>query len=127
MLANTTVSGNVQIQGAASFSFTPGTIISGNLTIQNVASSALMNQICGSKLLGNAQFSSNAIPFQLGSATPDSCPGNFIGGNLAVTGNTGATTIFNNDVTKNLSCSSNSSITGGGNTAQSKQAQCATF
>lgn len=35
--------------------------------------------------------------------------------------------VSNNVVTKNLRCGNNSSITGGGNTAQSKQAQCITF
>lgn len=126
-LTNATVSGNVQVQGSAAFSLGQGTVIEGNLAIQNVASGVSMNQICGAKLMGNVLVYGNATPFQLGSASPDSCPGNLVGGNLAVNSNTAAGGVFNNDVTKNLSCGSNTSITGGGDMARSKQGQCATF
>jgi hypothetical protein len=126
-LANATVTGNVVIQGPAAFSLGQNTKINGNLTIQNVASGASTNQICGAKLLGNVQVFGNATPLQLGSASPDSCPGNFVGGGLAIQSNTAAMAVYNSDVAKNLSCGSNTSITGGGNTAQRKLGQCATF
>jgi hypothetical protein len=86
-----------------------------------------MNQICGAKMLGNVQVFGNATPLQLGSTSPDSCPGNFVGGGLAIQSNTAAMAVYNSDVAKNLSCGSNTSITGGGNTAQRKLGQCATF
>ena len=114
-------------QGSAAFSLGPRTTINGNLVVQNVASGSSLNQICGAHVDGNMDVSQNATPFQLGSALPDSCPGNFVGGNLAVDYNTAAAAVFNNYVTKNLECGSNTSITGGGNTARSKQDQCAGF
>jgi hypothetical protein len=126
-IMNGTITGNVQIQGASAFSFGPGSKITGNLKIQNVASGTTTNQICGAKLLGNVQISGNATPFEFGSASADSCPGNFVGGSLAIQSNTGAVTVYDTDVTKNLSCSGNTSITGGGDTAESMQGQCAAF
>jgi hypothetical protein len=126
-LTNATVTGNIAIQGSAAFSLGPRTTINGNLVVQNVASGSSMNQICGTHVDGNMQVSQNATPIQIGSALPDSCPGNFVGGNLAVDYNTAAAAVFNNGVTKNLECGSNTSITGGGNTARSKQGQCAGF
>jgi microsomal dipeptidase-like Zn-dependent dipeptidase len=56
---------------------------------------------------------------------------NTVSGNLQVQDNTdaakNATQVLNNQVGKNLLCSGNASITGQGNTAKSKQGQCATF
>jgi hypothetical protein len=53
--------------------------------------------------------------------------GNDVDGNLEDQNNTGPTQVFNNYAGKNLQCQQNSSITGGGNTAQSKLGQCAAF
>jgi hypothetical protein len=126
-LTNATVTGNVAVQGAAAFSIGAGTTIGGNLSIQNVASGAAMNQVCGSKVSGNVEVDYNATPVQLGSAQPGSCPGNDVGSTLNIGSNTAAIAVYNSRITKLLSCASNSSITGGGNTAQQKQGQCATF
>ena len=56
-----------------------------------------------------------------------SCPGNSINGNLQVTNNTGAIEVFNDVAKGNLQCQGNSSITGGGDKANSLQGQCAGF
>jgi hypothetical protein len=53
--------------------------------------------------------------------------GNTVNGNLQVQDNTAPTQVFTNIVGANLQCQLNSSITGGGNTAQSKQGQCGVF
>jgi hypothetical protein len=41
--------------------------------------------------------------------------------------NIGSTQVFSNVITAALQCQGNTSITGGGNTALSKQGQCAKF
>ena len=47
---------------------------------------------------------------------------------LTITSNTAPIQVYENDVEKNLSCSNNTSITGGGNLAQKKKTgQCASF
>ena len=122
-----TITGNVSIQGAAGFSIDAGTTIAGNLTIQNVASASTTNQICGSRVAGNLNVAANAVPITIGS-TGISCLGNSFGANVAITSNTAPIQVYQNDVEKNLSCSNNTSIAGGGNLAQKKKTgQCASF
>jgi len=53
--------------------------------------------------------------------------GNTVGGNLRDNNDTGAAQVFNNLVDNNLQCQQDSVITGGGNTAKSKQGQCAAY
>ena len=53
--------------------------------------------------------------------------GSTVGGNLQDNNNTGATQVFNNLVDNNLQCQQDSVITGRGNTAKSKQGQCAAY
>jgi hypothetical protein len=126
-IANAKVIGNVSIKGGSAFSFGEGSNVTGNIAIQNVASGSTTNQICGAKLEGNVQLSTNAIPIQIGSLSDSSCFSNFFAGNVAISGNTGAVTIYNNSVMQNLSCSNNTSITGGGNAARKKKGQCSNF
>ena len=145
-LSGATVGGNVQITGGT-FSLGPSTTIKGNLTISNLPPPSRQSQVCGTTVQGDLQFQNNGTAVQIGSATPASCAGNTVGGNLEVHNNTGPATIvgntvagnlqvqnntaptqvFNNTVTQNLQCQNNSSITGGGNTARQKQGQCAAF
>jgi hypothetical protein len=125
-LTNANVSGNLAVQGSTGFSLGPDVTISGNLGIQNIASGVTMNQICGTMVAGNVKVYANATPLEIGS--PDvSCPGNSFGKNVSVTNNTAATEFYNNTIKKNLSCSSNASIIGAGDTAATKNGQCATF
>ena len=120
------ITGNVSIQGATGFSIGEGTTISGNLAIQNVASASTTNQICGTTVTGNLNVSANAVPITIGS-TGISCLGNSFGANVGITSNTAPIQVYENDVKKTLSCSSNTSIAGGGNLAQKKTGQCAGF
>ena len=126
-LANAKITGNVSITGGSAFSLGQASEVTGNLAIQNVASGSTTNQICGAKLDGNVQISTNATPIQIGSLSDSSCVSNFFGGNVEVNANTGAVTIYNNSVEDNLSCSNNTSITGGGNAARKENGQCAHF
>ena len=145
-LSNATVGNNVQINGGGSFSIGPSVKIKGNLQIQNIPAGPGQNQVCGSTVSGDLQFQNNGTAVQIGSSSP-TCPGNTIGGNLTIQGNTAATVIFgnsiggnlqdqnntaatqvsNNTVGNNLQCQSNTTISGGGNTAHQKQGQCAGF
>jgi hypothetical protein len=145
-LRNTSVGGNVQATGGT-LSVGPGSTITGDLEVQNVRSGTVLNEVCGATVKGNVGFQNNGVGAQIGSATPSSCGGNTISGNLQVQNNTAPTTIdgnrvggnlqdqnntaltqvFGNTVTGNLQCQNNSTITGGGNTAKQKQGQCAGF
>jgi hypothetical protein len=125
-LSNSTVSGNVSVQGGSGFSLGPGTNIAGSVSIQNVGSGSTASQICQATVSGNVTISSNAIPIQIGNPQ-NFCFGNSFGKNVDILGNTASVTVYENTVGKTLSCSSNTSITGGGNTAQQKGGQCAGF
>ena len=125
VLTNATVSGNITAQGSSAFSIGTGTTIGKNLSLQNIASGVSMNQVCGTKVAGSVTVYANATPVQLGS-TGVTCPGNSFGG-VSVTYDSAATDVYNNKVAKNLSCSNNASISGGGNNANKKLGQCASF
>jgi hypothetical protein len=126
-MTNATITGNLSIQGNAAFSVGEGSHVGGNLTIQNVSSAASNNRVCGARVGTNLSVNTNATAVAVGAADIVDCPGNVVGGNLSVQGNTGATTIYNNAISKNLVCSSNTLITGGGNVANKKQNQCSAF
>jgi hypothetical protein len=125
-LTNATINGNVGIQGGSSFSIGQGTTINGNLNITNVGSGSTSSQVCGTKVTGNATIDSNAIPMMIGSPV-NFCFTNVFSNNLNITNNTGAITVNENDVDKNLNCSGNTAITGSGNAAEKKQGQCSGF
>jgi hypothetical protein len=125
-LNNAKVTGNVFIQGAAPFSVGQGAEVTGNLTVQNVSSGS-NNQICGAKVGGNLMVYANAARVQIGSQDI-SCLGNAVSNNLTVQNNTAAIKVYDNHITKILSCSGNTSITGAGNVAGKKgTGQCSTF
>src|SRR5262249_26599753 len=106
-LTNTSVTGNMAIQGSTGFSIGSGTTISVDLSIQNIASGSTANQICGANVNGNLAVSGNATPVQIGS-TSSNCLGNSFGNNVTLDTNTGAVQVYNNAIQKNLSCSGNS-------------------
>ena len=126
-VTNGTITGNVAIGGATTFSVGPGTTIKGSVGIGLIAPGTTTNQICGATVLGDFAVAGNASPFQLGSASPISCPGNTIGGSATVDLSTAPTTVYNNSIGKNLSCLIDASITGGGNTAKKELGQCSAF
>jgi sugar lactone lactonase YvrE len=145
-LTQSQVGGNVQIMGGT-FTIGPGSTVGGNLQIQNLPTGAGPNQVCGTTVNGNLQFQDSGTALLIGSTNPASCAGNNVGGDLQVQNNTAATTVagntvggnlqdqnntaptqvFTNRVGNNLQCGGDTSITGGGNTAASKQGQCSTF
>ena len=144
-LTQSQVGGNVQVNGGGTFTIGPGSTIGGNLQVQNLPTGPGQNQVCGTTVQGDLQFQNSGTALVIGN--PASCAGNNVGGDLQVQNNTAATTVdgntvggnlqdnnntaqtqvFNNAVGNNLACQQDASITGGGNTARSKQGQCATF
>jgi hypothetical protein len=145
VLRNAVVGGSIVVTGG-SFSIGPPVTISGNVAMLATPRSALLSQLCGASISGNLVVELNGSPVLLGSGT-SACPGNTISGNVSVSGNLSSTSIYNNTVGGSLidvanlqstqvfsnhikgllSCSANSAITGGANTATKKQGQCATF
>ena len=125
-LTNANVTGSIAIQGPSAFSIGPGTTVQGNLSIHNVASGSTMSGICQAKVGGNLEVYTNAIPISIG-CPQNFCYGNSVGGTLTIQGNTAPITVYENSVGKNLSCSNNTSIKGGANSAQKKTGQCAAF
>ena len=145
-LTQSQVGGNVQIMGGT-FTIGPGSTVGGNLQIQNLPTGTGPNQVCGTTVNGNLQFQTSGTALLIGSTNPASCAGNNVGGDLQVQNNTAATTVagntvggnlqdnnntaptqvFTNMIANNLQCAGDTSITGGGNTARSKQGQCSTF
>ena len=126
-IANGLIGGDVAIGAASTFSLGPGATVDGSVAIGLVAPGSTTNQICGTKVLHDVAVVGNASPFQLGSASPASCPGNTIGGNATIDFSTAPVAVYNNSVGRTLSCLFDESITGGGNTAEHKLGQCATF
>jgi hypothetical protein len=151
LLNGTTVNGNVNISGTATGvgATVPiqvcGATVKSVLSIQNDSSAiTLGGTSCGATTVsGNllVQSDSGAVSITSLSVTGNLTvqgntntvlvSGNTIGGTLQVQNNTdaakNATQVLNNHVSQNLVCSGNTSITGQGNTAKSKQGQCATF
>jgi hypothetical protein len=151
LLKGTIVTGNVDISGTATGSGATlshqvcGATVKGNLAIQNDGNAITVGGTnCGATAVGgNLQVQSDSGAVSITSTSVDGnlmvqgntstvlLSGNTVGGDMQVQNNTDAATnatqVLNNQVTKNLLCSGNTSITGQGNTAKSKQGQCATF
>jgi hypothetical protein len=151
LLSGTTVTGNVNISGTATGPGATlpqqvcGATVNGNLQIQNDSSAITVGGTnCKATAVGgNLQVQSDSGAVSITSTSVDGSlmvqgntstvllSGNTVSGNLQVQDNTDAATnatqVLNNQVAKNLLCSGNTSITGQGNTAKSKQGQCATF
>jgi uncharacterized repeat protein (TIGR03803 family) len=125
-LSNATVLGNVQIEGGT-YNLGPSLAISSKLEVSNVPSGSTTNNICGVNVNGSFYYDANGSPAQIGSSA-GSCPGNTIGGDLEFDSNTSSVQGFNNKVNSNINCSGNTgTLTGGGNTASSKNGQCSSF
>jgi hypothetical protein len=151
LLGGTTVNGHVNISGTATGSSGKvalqvcGATITSNLMIQNDSSAiTLGGTSCGATSVGGnlqVQSDSGAVSITSLSVTGNLTvqgdtgtvllSGNTVGKDLQVQNNTDATAnatqVLNNHVSLDLVCSGNTSITGQGNTAKSKQGQCATF
>jgi hypothetical protein len=131
------VVGNVQVQGGA-FSIGPSAVIGGNLQIdpqsppppppppgppappappgppgpvQNVPGATGQGQICGATVRGNVQFQNDGAPVLIGSASPASCAGNYIGGNLTIQNNSGSVSVIGNAISGNLTIQNDAAAT----------------
>jgi microsomal dipeptidase-like Zn-dependent dipeptidase len=151
LLKGTTVTGSVNISGTATGldATVPihvcGATVKGNLTIHTDSSAIkLGGPNCGATSVGgnlHVQSDSGAVKITStstsgnltvqGNTSTVLLSGNTVDKNLQVENNTDAaansTQVLNNHVSLTLLCSGNTSITGHGNTAKSKQGQCATF
>lgn len=94
----------------------PGNTIKGNLDIQN--NTAAVSAV-GNTVGKNLTLQSNTAATKVKS--------NNVTGDLQDQNNTAATQVFSNAVGGNLQCQGNTVISGGGNTAGSKQGQCSTY
>jgi hypothetical protein len=122
-LSNVTVSGNLATSGG-SLSIGPSVMLDRNADVQGLTGTT--NQVCQSTILGNLSVTNNLGSVLLGS-NASICVGNSFGKNVSIQGNTGSISVFDNKVAHSLSCSANSSITGGSNAAAVKEGQCAAF
>ncbi|MGA8090545.1 MAG: MBG domain-containing protein [Terracidiphilus sp.] len=143
---STTIKGSLTIQSLTKSTATNqvcGATISGSLVVQTSSAAVLIGSgtpsCAGNIVKGSLQVASNPAPVTMdgnkvsgsvqvqsnsGATTID---GNTVGVSMQVQSNRGATQIFTNVIANALQCQSNSSITGGGNTAPTKQGQCAKF
>lgn len=144
-ISNAVIDGNVQVQGGGTFTIGPDAAIDGNLEVQNLGFGVTPSQVCGTFVAGNLEFQNIGAPVQIGSASLW-CAGNVIGGNLEAQVSTGVgsiaivnnivggnlldlnnaapTQVVDNQVTQDLQCQNNVSITGSGNSAGQKKGQC---
>ncbi len=152
VLSGSRVQGNVQVSRNSPFTIGPSVAIDQNLQISGEESGSTPagttpNQVCDAIVYGNLSLEKINANVQIGSASPSTCAGNVIGGNLTVEENKGSTAIYNNTVSgnltveenkgstqvfsntvvKTLSCDDNTSISGGSNTAPKKVDQCSKF
>jgi hypothetical protein len=76
---------------------------------------------------GNVAVFTNAVPITIGSGAA-ACLGNSFGANVGINSNTAPIQVYDNIIGKNLTCSSNTSITGSSNlTLKKPSGQCAGF
>ena len=101
--------------------------------------------MCGTTIQGNLQVDGNAAPVQIDSASPYTCAGINMGGDLVVTGNCAEALVFDNQVTGALQANNNAGaldivgntvgttlqcqnntmlVMGGDNTVEHKTGQC---
>ena len=142
----TSIAGYLRIQNTPASSATSqvcGTTINDHLTVQNSGTAMVIggtDGACpGNTVQGNLGVASSTAPVTVvGNTVANNLDvednqantvinGNVVGGNLVDRDNLGPTQLFNDQITGNLRCSSNTTITGGSDTATSKKGQCATF
>ncbi len=140
----TDIKGNLQIedqQFGAATNQVCGTKIEGDLQVQNNWAALLVGAAAGAgnTIKGNLQIQYNAAPANVDGNTVDGdlqvqfnwgptvVDGNTVTGDLHDQYNIALTQVFSNVVGGNLQCSGDFFILGGGNTARSKQGQCAHF
>jgi hypothetical protein len=117
LLANRVrINGNVQAEGATQVTVGPGSQVGGSVQIKQGGGAS----ITGVRISGDLQFDENVLPL--------SAAGNVIGGNLQAVKNFGGLSINNNIIDSALQCKENDPAPiGGGNSASSKEDQCASL
>jgi hypothetical protein len=116
-LERVTVNGNVVV-GSTSGVRIEGSTVNGNFTVKGAAPasdplSAGLDVICNDTITGNLTVSGSAAaaPWNIGL-----CSGNTVNGNLDFDDNAATSnSISGNTIGKNLSCSGNGGVSGGGN------------
>ncbi len=108
------INGNLQAEGALQVNVGAGSSFGGSVQIKQGGGAS----ISGTRIQGDLQFDENVMPL---SATD-----NTIGGNLQAVKNFGGVTIERNVIDSALQCKENEPApVGGGNSASSKEDQCA--
>ena len=138
------IGGNLQIQNLPPSAGTDeicGASIKGDLQFQNSGTAVLIGSSsgCGNTVGGDLQVQNNSAAVTIdyntvggnltdqNNSAATTVDNNTVGNNLTDQNNTAHTQVSSNSITKNLQCNGNTSISGSGNTASSKQGQCATF
>jgi hypothetical protein len=114
--AGNVIKGNLQVIGNTAATTINGNTVSGNVQVQNNTAAVTV--------VGNTITASLQVQGNTGATTVN---GNKVGQSLQDQNNIGATQVFTNVITQALQCQGNTSITGGGNTASSKQGQCSKY
>jgi hypothetical protein len=114
--AGNVIKGSLQVLNNTAPITLEGNTISGSLQVQTNSAAVTID---GNKVSGALQVQSNS-----GATTLDA---NTVAGGVQDQSNIGVTQVISNVITGTLQCQSNTSITGSGNTATSKQGQCAKF
>lgn len=108
------INGNLQAEGALQVNVGAGSSFGGSVQIKQGGGAS----IAGTRIKGDLQFDENVMPL--------SASDNLIGGNLQAVKNFGGLTIERNVIDGALQCKENSPApVGGGNSASSKEDQCA--
>ena len=113
-LIQSSVGGDLQVNGGGMFTVTTGSTIHGNLQVQNLPTSSATDLVCGSTVQGDLQFQNNATAVLIGTSLPSAggaCPGNTINGNLTIQNNTASVSAVGNTVGKNLTVQNNTAAT----------------
>ena len=144
-ICGSAIQGNLEVVGAFDPVVIGGTApacgpstVSGNLKLQLNARQASL-QVVNTSVGGNLDAQLNAGELVLSQNTVSrnldvqtnrggvTVTGNRVGRNMDVERNAPTTVVTSNQLTGNLQCSSNTGISGSGNTARQKQGQCAAF
>lgn len=108
------INGNIQAEGALQVSVGTGSAVGGSVQIKQGGGAS----ISGTRIKGDLQFDQNVMPL--------SASDNTIGGNLQAMQNGGGVSLNRNVIDSALQCKENTPApTGGGNSASSKDDQCA--
>lgn len=113
-VVNSHVNGSIQTENTEDVVVQDGTLVGGNIQIGQGGSARIANTTVD----GDIQLEQNASAL--------TATANLVDGNFQVFGNTGGVTLLNNTIQQNLQCTENSPApNGSGNTAGSKEDQCA--